>query len=186
MQISELCFGTLKRYLFCLFYGFCQKRRIHALEAHKGVVTALSFSPFSEYLFVSGSSDKSVALWDTRRLVTKLHSFEAHTEGITSVEWSPFSDTVFASSARDKIVCLWDLRRIGEEQSIDIIEDGPTEMIFVHAGHTAPVLKIVWNNDEHWTCASIAENGVLQFWKVRNRAVADCSKEFTIDPDDLE
>jgi histone-binding protein RBBP4 len=92
-------------------------------------VNCLSFSPFSEFLLITGSSDRTVALWDLRNLKTKLHSLEAHTDDILQVAWSPHHETILASASVDRRVNIWDLSRIGDEQSPEDAEDGPPELL---------------------------------------------------------
>ena len=53
--------------------------------------------------------------------------------------------------------------------------EGPAELIFVHAGHTAKVNDISWNpnvggegaseGQEEWTLASVGDDNVLQIWQ---------------------
>ncbi len=51
-----------------------------AANAHDGDINCLSFNPFSEFLVATGGADKIVALWDIRKMDSKLHSFEGHTD----------------------------------------------------------------------------------------------------------
>ena len=111
------------------------------IEAHAGEVNCLSYNPFKEHLLVTGSSDRTLALWDLRNTSSKLHSFEAHLDQVTGVEWAPFSETVLASTSADRRVCLWDMTRIGAEQEPEDAEDGPPELLFQHGGHTDKVRR---------------------------------------------
>ena len=87
----------------------------YRVEAHTGEVNAVSFSPASEYIVATGSSDKTVGLWDLRNLSTHLHSLEAHTDEVLQIAWSPHHETVLCSASSDRRVNVWDLSRIGEE-----------------------------------------------------------------------
>lgn len=65
--------------------------------------------------------------------------------------------------------------------------EGPAELIFVHAGHTAKVNDISWNpnvggegaseEQEEWTLASVGDDNVLQIWQpaqaVYDRSIGD-------------
>ena len=97
----------------------------YRVEAHTGEVNAVSFSPASEYIVATGSSDKTVGLWDLRNLSTHLHSLEAHTDEVLQIAWSPHHETVLCSASSDRRVNVWDLSRIGEEQAPEDAEDGP-------------------------------------------------------------
>jgi histone-binding protein RBBP4 len=54
-------------------------------EAHKAEVNCLAFNPFNEFMLVTGSADKTAALWDLRNMSKKMHSFESHVEQIFNV-----------------------------------------------------------------------------------------------------
>ena len=53
---------------------------------HRDDVMTLSWNPFQEFLLLSGSSDKTVRLWDTRNLKAALHKFDAHTDQVLNGE----------------------------------------------------------------------------------------------------
>ena len=54
----------------------------HHIKAHTAEVNSIDFNSYNEYLFLTGSSDKTVALWDLRQTGQRLHSFEGHTEEV--------------------------------------------------------------------------------------------------------
>ena len=141
-----------------------------ASQAHDAFVNCLSFNPNSEYLVVTGSEDKTVALWDLRKLdaKTRLHTFETHTDEVFCVEWSPFNETILASASSDRRVNVWDLSKIGMEQSEEDKEDGPPELLFIHGGHTSKISDFSWNpnKESQWFIASVAEDNVLQVWNM--------------------
>jgi len=126
---------------------------------------------------VSGSADKTVALWDLRNLKNKLHSFESHQEQIFQVAWSPFNETILGSCAADRRVNIWDLSRIGEEQSAEDAEDGPPELLFIHGGHTDKVADFSWNPNDEWLISSVADDNVLQLWQMAENIHNDEDKE---------
>jgi len=43
---------------------------------------SVDYSPFDENLLITGSTDKTVAVWDTRNLKTKLFSLRAHKDDV--------------------------------------------------------------------------------------------------------
>lgn len=140
-------------------------------------MNAVAFAPSSPYLLLTGSSDKTVALWDIRKISLKLHSFEGHTDDVLQVAWSPHSPVHFASAAGDRRVNIWNLDAIGAEQTPDDAEDGPPELMFVHGGHTAKVNDISWSPMAKWHIATTAEDNILQVWEpsrhIRAAAEAD-------------
>ena len=63
-------------------------------------------------------------------------------------------------------VNVWDLSRIGDEQSAEDAEDGPPELMFIHAGHTAKISDFCWSSQEPWTLCSVSEDNILHVWQM--------------------
>jgi histone-binding protein RBBP4 len=97
-------------------------------DGHTDAINALSFNPASEYIFASGSADKTIGLWDLRNLKFKLHSLAGHKDSVTSLAWHPFEEAILGSSSCDRRIFFWDLGKVGEEQSPEDAEDGPPEL----------------------------------------------------------
>lgn len=136
-------------------------------EAHpEGEVNCLAFNPHNEFILATGSADKTVALFDQRQLGSRLHTFEAHSEEVFQLGWSPKHSTVLASCGADRRLMVWDMARIGEEQSAGDAEDGPPELLFIHAGHTSKISDFGWNTADDWVVASVAEDNILQIWQM--------------------
>ena len=130
-----------------LFYDTREAHSITSLIAHDKEVNTIAFNPVERFLFATASSDASVVLWDYRNLSRSLHSMKHHTAEVYSLAWSPFSANIIASAGVDRRVMIWDLSRIGESIPKEQEEEGPAELVFVHAGHTAKVNDISWNLD---------------------------------------
>lgn len=128
-------------------------------------VNCVQYSPFSEFILATGGADRAVKLWDTRNLKSELHSFCNHRDEVFNINWSPHEETVLASSGADFRLCLWDLNRIGDEQTEEDAQDGPPELLFQHAGHTAKISDFTWSPQEPWLLASVSEDNVIQIWK---------------------
>lgn len=150
-----------------------RKKPMHKVDAHKGEINCMSFNPFSEFILVTGSTDRTVALWDMRNLSSKIHSFENHADEILQVEWSPFNEAILASASSDRRVNIWNLAKIGEEQDPEDAEDGPPELLFIHGGHTNKVSDFSWNQNEPWVMASVAEDNILQIWCMADHIYED-------------
>jgi len=144
-----------------------------SVEAHKAEVNCLAFNPYSEFILATGSMDKTVALWDLRKIHNKLHSFESHGNEVLQIQWSPFNETILASSSADRRLNIWDLSKIGEEQSVEDAEDGPPELLFIHGGHTSKISDFAWNPNEPWVIASVAEDNILQIWQMAENIYND-------------
>ncbi len=158
------------------------------MQGHKAEVNSISFSPFNEFTLLTGSSDKTVALWDSRKMSQRLHSFESHTDEVFTVQWAPFSEAVFASSGSDRRVHIWDTSRIGQEQTPEDAEDGPPELLFIHGGHTAKVSDFSWEMNQDWVMASVSEDNILQVWQLAENIYNDQDEDDVAEPadDDLE
>jgi histone-binding protein RBBP4 len=142
-------------------------------------VNSVTTSPFTEFLFATAGGNKTVALWDNRNTANPIYVLEgAHTGEITNVNWSPFSEHILASSGTDRRVVVWDLSRIGDELTSDEANDGPPELLFMHSGHTGRVNDFAFNSNDEWTFASVADDNILQVWKLaENVYVSDSDDE---------
>ena len=137
------------------------------IYGHHEEINSISFSPFNEYLFLTGSSDKNIGLWDLRNPSKRLHTLEGHTSDVFKVEWSPFNECIFASCSMDRRSIVWDLSKIGDEQTAEEGEDGPPEILFTHGGHRAKVPDISWSPNDNLVIASVEEeNNILQVWQM--------------------
>lgn len=140
-----------------LFYDIRQPHSASKLRAHEKEVNTIQFHPQERYLFVTASSDSTLALWDHRNLSAPLHVLRGHKAEIFSASWNPTNKNLLASSGVDRRVMLWDLSRVGKDlgsegqigESLPPEQEaeGPPELVFVHAGHTAKVNDICWNPD---------------------------------------
>lgn len=144
---------------------------VHAIDAHTSDVNCISFNPYSDMIFLTGSKDETVALWDMRNLGIKTHTFEGHKDEVFSVAWAPQKETYFASASADNRVLIWDLRSIGKRQSEEDAKEGPPELMFIHGGHTDKLCDISWNPHEPFLMASVAENNVLHLWKMGDHVI---------------
>ena len=140
-----------------LFYDIRQPHSASKLRAHEKEVNTIQFHPQERYLFVTASSDSTLALWDHRNLSAPLHVLRGHKAEIFSASWNLTNKNLLASSGVDRRVMLWDLSRVGKDlgsegqigESLPPEQEaeGPPELVFVHAGHMAKVNDICWNPD---------------------------------------
>lgn len=158
--------GDDRRLMLWDMRGDADDSPIANIEAHKGEINCVSFNPANDFMIATGSSDHTVALWDTRNLKNSMHILEGHTGDILQIQWSPHDESVLASASGDRRINVWDLSRIGTEQDPEEAEDGPPELLFVHGGHTSKVSDLTWNRNEPWVISSVAEDNILQIWQM--------------------
>lgn len=99
------------------------------ISGHAAEINSIDFNSFDEYLFITGSSDRTVGFWDLRNTSKSLHVFEGHTDDVLKVEWEPNNSTVFASCSTDRRLRIWDISKIGQEQKAEDAVDGPPELL---------------------------------------------------------
>lgn len=135
--------------ILCIYIYIYYIINYNSEDAHSGIINTISFS--SDNIFVTGSSDKTLKLWDLRNINQSLHTLKGHTDEIYTANWAYNSLNILASSGADRRVIIWDLSRIGNEQTIEDAEDGPPELLFIHGGHTNKVSDFTWNIDVYIT-----------------------------------
>jgi WD40 repeat protein len=163
---DEFQFASVSDDRRLLLWDMRQKRPHASIEAHMQEIMCVDCSPFDPNLLVTGSADRSVAVWDTRNVKCKLFSLRQHKEEVNQVRFSPIHGNLLASSSSDRRVNIWDLARIDKPLSEEDRKDGPPELLFVHGGHTAKVSDISWNHNERLMLASCAEDNIVQVWQL--------------------
>jgi len=105
------------------------------LGGHSKPVTSVSWSPNGHYI-ASGSSDKTIRIWDTKSNFKCVATLTGHTHYVLSVSWSP-DGRYLASSSLDKTVRIWDV---------------PNDFICVATlkVHTGAVWSVSWSPDKRY------------------------------------
>ncbi|BAY30077.1 WD-40 repeat-containing protein [Nostoc carneum NIES-2107] len=113
------------------------------LPGHTDNIWAIAFSPDSK-IIVSGSSDRTVKLWDSQTGQC-LKTFSGHTRPVISVAFSPDGKTI-ASCGGHSIIKLWDvttgecLQTIQEVASY-VLSFSPNSYILA-SGNTSGLIKL--------------------------------------------
>lgn len=143
-----------------------QSKSVSSVDAHTEEAICLDFSYYNPNMILTGSCDKTVAMWDRRKPESALHLFKQHSEEVNCVKYHPHHENLFASASTDRRAIVWDVSMIGSEQSEEEKKDGPPEMMFMHGGHTAKITDLSWNPNERNTIASVAEDNIVQVWQI--------------------
>ncbi|CAO3592582.1 unnamed protein product [Absidia cylindrospora] len=155
---------------------------VHNILAHDAEVNCVAFAPQSEWTLATGSGDRTAALWDLRNLNEKIHTLVSHQSEILQLSWSPHHETILATASNDRRILVWDIAKIGQEQSLEDAEDGPSELMFMHGGHTNKISDFGWNPSQPWNLASTAEDNIVQVWEMASHIHAGSA----FPPDQLE
>ncbi|PWA56139.1 multicopy suppressor of Ira1 [Artemisia annua] len=139
---------------------------VQSIMAHQRRVNALSFNRLNEFMVATGSTDKTIKVFDMRNLTSALYTFNHHKDEVVQIGWSPHNKNIIASSSGDMRLAMLDTSRVGQEQTPEDEEEGPPELIFVHGGHTNRVSDFSWNRTEDWVIASVGDDSTLQVWQM--------------------
>ncbi|KIJ26387.1 hypothetical protein M422DRAFT_192287, partial [Sphaerobolus stellatus SS14] len=102
------------------------------LEGHTDVVWSVAFSPDGKHI-VSGSSDKTIRIWDAETGENVGEPLEGHTDWVLSIAFSPDGKHIVSGSS-DKTIWIWNAetgKNVGE----------PLE------GHTDVVMSVAFSPD---------------------------------------
>ena len=69
-----------------------------SILGHNAEINSIDLYPENEFLYITGSGDKTAALWDLRKPELKMHSFIHHKNSILNVKWNNKRCNIFASS----------------------------------------------------------------------------------------
>ncbi|CAO3611931.1 unnamed protein product [Cunninghamella blakesleeana] len=131
---------------------------------HQGSILCLKVSQKLN-LMITGSSDATCALWDTRTL-TLLFTFQDHHHGVLDVCFIHTSDhsnnnnnknhviTYFASASKDHTICIWSYNH----------QTNQGKLCHRLLGHVGPVNALDKYNDQHVLSASA--DGTLKLWNI--------------------
>lgn len=157
----------------CLLMDWRQETAVAATAAAEAAANAVSWSPQEPCVFAIGDSSGTVSLFDTRCLRRSFLSLSVGpmqegrtTQGasINTVHFHPDFAFLLGAAAEDGTVALWDVvaasgkqqRNLDQQQEDKMQADGSTSetlrgnskgppgLLFVHAGHSAPITDFCW------------------------------------------
>jgi histone-binding protein RBBP4 len=59
-----------------------------SVEAHVAEILSVDYSPFEKHLMITGSADRTIGVWDTRNMKTKLFCLRSHKDEVNQVKFS--------------------------------------------------------------------------------------------------
>ncbi|KIN96777.1 hypothetical protein M404DRAFT_37725, partial [Pisolithus tinctorius Marx 270] len=121
------------------------------LHGHTSEVSSVAFSPDGKRI-VSGSSDKTVRVWDVEGGVQIGRPLEGHTEEVSSVAFSPDGKRI-VSGSKDKTVRVWDVEGgvqigsplVGHTDAVESVAFSPGGKRIVSGSRDKTVR--VWENE---------------------------------------
>ena len=166
-------------------------RPLYTYRGHKGVVTAVAWSPQGQHIASAGTLDSSVQVWDAisaRKRVLAL--FATHNQRVDALAWSPDSIHIAAALGNDTV----DVRSIatGDDRLLRFSQPGNANalawspgrsriaavsgntavevrsattggLFFTYTGYAQAVLTLAWSPDgKH--IASGGAGGIVQVW----------------------
>ncbi|PVF91397.1 WD40 repeat-like protein [Serendipita vermifera] len=117
---------------------------------HTGPVNSVALSSTGIYV-ASGSSDKTVGVWEIKPGQNNVRRFRGHTEPVNSVAFSPGGKRV-ASCSHDKTIRLWDV-------------EARETMGETHMAITEPAISVAFSSDG--ACITLCfSNGTVRVWNI--------------------
>jgi histone-binding protein RBBP4 len=115
----------------------------------------------------TASADCTSNIWDTRKLTNPINTLKFHKDEINCISFNPHYENLLATASNDRRIVVWDLSRQGMPlEAGQDATDGPSEMLFLHGGHTSKISDMGWNQNEKLMVASVAEDNILQIWQM--------------------
>ncbi len=124
---------------------------------HQKEVNSVAWSlTINTQLFVSGSWDHTIKLWDPCQ-DNAIETFSEHQSIVYCISWSPHLPGVFLSSSGDGNARVWDLR---ERNSINVIQPGCGELI-----------SCDWTKYEPTIFVTSGTDSSIRVWDLRSLSV---------------
>jgi len=137
-------------------------------NAHRDVINAIEFNTSMDNLFITGSADNLISVWDLRNPYVPIRQLFGHNNAIAQLKFNPESPNLLASSSNDRRILIWDLNKLNEDFEIDDYIKNEVDdpcLVFVHGGHTSRISEFSWVSGVHNTIISAGEDSLVQIWK---------------------
>ena len=84
---------------------------IKRLEAHSGYVNCIAYNPFDTNEIASGSSDKSIIVWDIEKSIP-IGRLDGHESSVRCIAYNPSRFGFISSGSFDKKIIVWEFSRM--------------------------------------------------------------------------
>jgi len=125
-------------------------------KEHGGSVEELQWSPGEATVFISGSTDQSIKVWDVREarraMVTQSR---AHAADVNVMSWNSSVAYLLASGGDDGTFKIWDLRAFGGAAS---------EPVAHFRWHRQPITSIEWHPGDESVLAVASADDSITIW----------------------
>ncbi|KAI5951687.1 SEC31 [Candida jiufengensis] len=139
------------------------KASIHKAEKSKGVIKSLQFNPIQPHILVTGGTNGSILIWDTKTFKEPFGPGQAMTpmDEVSCVSWNNSVSHIFASTGNSGYTSIWDLK--SKKEVLHLSYNGPSGRAnFSHvAWHPTKSTQLVTSSDND-SCPLILT------WDLRN------------------
>ncbi|KFD57660.1 hypothetical protein M514_01330 [Trichuris suis] len=143
-----------------------------SVVSHDKDVNCVAFNKLNPVLLATGSSDKTVAIWDVRKMTEKLSSISTPDGHVTRIEWSPHNELVFSTGHSDGHVNIWNIGKPFCSEA-NAGAHFPTQLMFAYDGHQSEVNGISWHHQIPFLIASTSNDDYIHIWQMSLRNYKD-------------
>uniref|UniRef100_A0A5S6QCL6 WD_REPEATS_REGION domain-containing protein n=1 Tax=Trichuris muris TaxID=70415 RepID=A0A5S6QCL6_TRIMR len=133
--------------------------------SHEQSATCVAFNKLNPALLATGSSDKTLAIWDLRRVKEKLFSVAIADGHVTRLDWSPHNELIISTGHTDGRINIWNL---GMPSCSDTAanEHCASNLMFTYDGHKRAVNDLSWHSEIPFLMASIGSDRYIHVWQM--------------------
>lgn len=131
-------------------------------ENHRGVVSAISLSPYDGQLFVTGGWDGNLKIWDTSEGACALSLSSRSKVNYSTI--SQANPNIVSLALQNGNVGIVDLR-IGDFSQTLFLDRKTTNLKLDKVD--SPVLSVTWGTNSEHILASTCQNGFIRLWDLR-------------------
>ncbi len=136
---------------------------------HQGEGYGMCWSQHKEGMLITGSEDKTVALWDVNSIIgakagssgtqiKPVSVFSGHTDIVEDVDWHHRDENLIGSVGDDKSIRIWDVRKINPANSVHCTENA----------HEEDINSIAFNPVNEFLFATGSSDKTVALWDMRN------------------